>query len=70
MQSTYVPVMAQKLKDFVIGVAEIDSTDHAWSVQVSQVSNVRCVLWYLLERAQVTVEGHFFGLNLQKKRWF
>lgn len=48
MQPPYIPVMSQKLPGFIVGVAQVDSTEHAWSVQVSQVSDVRCVFWYLL----------------------
>lgn len=52
----YVPVVPQKLPGFAVGVAQVDSAEHAGSVQVSQVSDVRCVLRYLLLRAHVTVD--------------
>lgn len=44
----HLPVMLQKLPDFAVGVAQIYSTDEAWGVQVSEVSDVCCIFRYLL----------------------
>lgn len=52
----YLPIMPQKFPGFVIDVPQVNSTNHAGCVQVSQVSNVCCIFRYFLSRAYVTVE--------------
>lgn len=49
--------MSHKFPDFAVGVAQICSAEHAWGVQMRQVSYVCCIFWNLLQRRE---DAQFF----------